>query len=55
MVRRRPVDAFGPAADRDNFRDNQDQIGSLVTCTRWRILRKTRRGEVAVWLKAAVC
>ena len=30
-VLRRPVHAVDPAADRDNFRDNQAEIGSLVT------------------------
>ena len=29
----RPVDDFNPAADRDNSRDNHDQIASPVTCT----------------------
>ena len=32
-VPRRAVDALDPAGDRDNFRDNQDQIRSPVTCT----------------------
>jgi hypothetical protein len=32
-VRRRAAHAVDLAADRDNFRDSQDEIGSLVTCT----------------------
>jgi hypothetical protein len=33
MVRPRGLDVVDPAADRDNFRDSQKQIGSRVTCT----------------------
>ena len=32
-VPRRAADALDPADDRDNFRDNQGQIASPVTCT----------------------
>ena len=33
MVRLSAADAGDPAADRDNFRDTQNEIASLVTCT----------------------
>jgi hypothetical protein len=32
-VRPRPADAADRVADRDNFRDNQDEIENAVTCT----------------------
>jgi hypothetical protein len=32
-VRRRAAHAVDFAADRDNFRDSEDEIGGLVTCT----------------------
>jgi hypothetical protein len=32
-VRPRVIHAVDLAADRDNFRDSEDEIGSLVTCT----------------------
>jgi hypothetical protein len=54
-VRPRAADALDLSADRDNFRDNPEEIWSRATRTLAYPQRETRRGEVAEWLKAMVC